>query len=134
MLTEKHRQQLEKTIRESSGKNKCVESYIISRDLYEINGRQQYVLLFVDTTVNKDISELSTEMVSPVCIDKEWLDQHMEECNKLREDNAFSEVSFMTTVEDVPESGNEEDAAIDLVMNHYGPWDFLKLFFISLFK
>ena len=134
MLTTRHRQQLEKAVKESSGKDKFSESYIMSRDLVEILGRKQYVLLFVDVSVRDDIENLDAEMVKPVCIDKEWLDQQIYECDQMRADNIFSGISFMTTVEDVPESSNEEEAAVDLVMNHYGPWDFLKLFFISLFK
>lgn len=132
MLTTIRRNELEKSVREQfEGKTSFSESFACSRDWLKLGDKYYLAILFAEFNGEDSLSELPEGKVKPLLLEREVLQKSLEESEAFRKDGALDHVAFITPVN---VGGAEEEDPHDLVLNHYGPWDFLKLFFVSLFK
>lgn len=132
MLTSSQRTKIEKSVsKEFEGKKRYFsEAFLSNKDIVVINGKEYYAILYAEFNGEESVVDIPSPGVKPLLLERSLVEAHLELSEAFRENDALAEVAFLTAVDE----GDREEEVHDLVMNHYGPWDFLKLFFVSLFK
>lgn len=132
MLTSSQRTKVEKSVKQEFGEKKKYfsEAFLSNKDIVVIEGKEYYALLYADFNGEESVVDIPEGGVRPLLIEKSLVQSLLKDSEIFRENDSLVEIAFLTPVD----NGEGEEDPHDLVMNHYGPWDFLKLFFVSLFR